>query len=255
VLRFVVELGDGRRYPVEMRGDEIRGLVADGHRVAVDLSALERGTVRTTHVRNLTTAADVETWSPPPWRRATRAATRGQVVSGILTAGIVTGAGSIYRLARPGKKHHKTAVKLAANASAASRHTKPTSNGIVPAIKTQKNKSTGGVAGASLPAAKKESALPFTTPAPKKAAHLPDSLAPPVYTPPAPITTTAAPATRAENGSHDTALALVGGVVFLLAVLLVLVVVRRAGDRRRRLFGAAAGLAVGLAVIAITIRP
>lgn len=39
---------------------------------------------------------------------------------------------------------------------------KPTSNGIVPAIKTQKNKSTGGVAGASLPAAKKAGKLPFT---------------------------------------------------------------------------------------------
>jgi len=39
---------------------------------------------------------------------------------------------------------------------------KPTSNGIVPAIKTQVNKSTGGVAGASLPAAKKQGSLPFT---------------------------------------------------------------------------------------------
>jgi hypothetical protein len=232
VLRFVVELSDGRRYPVEMRGDEIRGLVANGHRVAVDLSALDRGTVRPPRVRNLTTAADVETWSPPPWRRGARAATRGQVVSGILTAGVVTGAGSIYRLARPGKKHHKAAVELTANASAGGPHTTPTSNGIVPAIKTQKNKSTGGVAGA---AAKKAGALPFTTTAPS--------------------TTTAAPATRAENGSHDTALALVGVIVFLLAALLVLVVVRQAGDRRRRLFGAAAGLAVGLVVIAVAVRP
>jgi hypothetical protein len=39
---------------------------------------------------------------------------------------------------------------------------KPTSNGIVPAIKTQVNKSTGGVAGASLPTAKKQGSLPFT---------------------------------------------------------------------------------------------
>jgi opacity protein-like surface antigen len=39
---------------------------------------------------------------------------------------------------------------------------KPTSNGIVPAIKTQVNKSSGGVAGASLPAAKKQGSLPFT---------------------------------------------------------------------------------------------
>jgi len=39
---------------------------------------------------------------------------------------------------------------------------KPTSNGIVPAIKTQVNKGTGGVAGASLPAAKKQGSLPFT---------------------------------------------------------------------------------------------
>jgi hypothetical protein len=39
---------------------------------------------------------------------------------------------------------------------------KPTSNGIVPAIKTQVNKSTGGVAGASLPAAKQQGSLPFT---------------------------------------------------------------------------------------------
>jgi uncharacterized surface anchored protein len=39
---------------------------------------------------------------------------------------------------------------------------KPTSNGIVPAIKTQQNKSSGGVAGASLPAAKKQGSLPFT---------------------------------------------------------------------------------------------
>jgi opacity protein-like surface antigen len=39
---------------------------------------------------------------------------------------------------------------------------KPTSNGIVPAIKTQVNKSSGGVAGANLPAAKKAGSLPFT---------------------------------------------------------------------------------------------
>jgi hypothetical protein len=39
---------------------------------------------------------------------------------------------------------------------------RPTNNGIVPAIKTQVNKSTGGVAGASLPAAKKQGSLPFT---------------------------------------------------------------------------------------------
>jgi hypothetical protein len=40
---------------------------------------------------------------------------------------------------------------------------KPTTNkGIVPAIVTQKNKGTGGVAGASLPAAKKQGSLPFT---------------------------------------------------------------------------------------------
>jgi hypothetical protein len=237
VLRFVVELSDGRRYPVEMRGDEIRGLVANGHRVAVDLSALDRGTVRPALVRNLTTAADVETWSPPPWRRAGRAATRGQVVSGILTAGIVTGAGSIYRLARPEKKHHKATVESAARSSAASssRHTKPTSKGIAPAIKTHVNKSTGGIAGASLPAAKKQGALPLTDTAP--------------------ITTTAAPATRAESGSHDAALAVVGGAIFVLAALLALVVLRRAGDRRPRLLGAAAGLAVGVVVVAVAIRP
>jgi len=39
---------------------------------------------------------------------------------------------------------------------------RPTNNGIVPAIKTQVNKSSGGVAGASLPAAKKQGSLPFT---------------------------------------------------------------------------------------------
>jgi uncharacterized surface anchored protein len=39
---------------------------------------------------------------------------------------------------------------------------RPTKNGIVPAIKTQVNKSTGGVAGARLPAAKKQGSLPFT---------------------------------------------------------------------------------------------
>ena len=39
---------------------------------------------------------------------------------------------------------------------------KPTSSGIVPAIKTQVNKGAGGVAGASLPKAKKQGSLPFT---------------------------------------------------------------------------------------------
>jgi hypothetical protein len=250
VLRFVVELSDGRRYPVEMRGDEIRGLVANGHRVAVDLSALDHGTVRPARVRNLTTAADVETWFPPPWRRAARAATRGQVVSGILTAGIVTGAGSIYRLARPGKKHHKAAVELTANTSAGSRHEKPTNSSIAPAL-------------ARPPAAKKAGALPFTTAPPKRTGGIAGASLPaarkgrtlPDFTTPAPITTTAAPATRAESGTHDAALAVVGGLVFLLAALLVLVVVRQGGDRRRRLVGATAGLAVGLAVIAVAIRP
>jgi opacity protein-like surface antigen len=41
-------------------------------------------------------------------------------------------------------------------------YSRPTSKGIVPAIKTQKNKGTGGVAGAKLPAAKKQGSLPFT---------------------------------------------------------------------------------------------
>jgi len=41
-------------------------------------------------------------------------------------------------------------------------YSKPTSNGIVPAIKTQVNKGSGGVAGAKLPAAKKAGSLPFT---------------------------------------------------------------------------------------------
>jgi hypothetical protein len=41
-------------------------------------------------------------------------------------------------------------------------YSRPTSKGIVPAIKTQKNKGTGGVAGAKLPVAKKQGSLPFT---------------------------------------------------------------------------------------------
>jgi hypothetical protein len=216
VLRFVVELGDGRRYPVEMRGDEIRGLVADGHRVAVDLSALERGTVRTTHVRNLTTAADVETWSPPPWKRAARAATRGQVVSGILTAGIVTGAGTIYRLARPGKKEHKT-LKAVTVAKSARVH--------------RVNASAKRIVG------------------PRSASPLPGR------TVTATTTTTTARATHAESGSHDVAVALGGGLVVVLMALLVLFGLRQAGDRRRRLLGAAAGLAVGVVIVAVAIHP
>jgi hypothetical protein len=39
---------------------------------------------------------------------------------------------------------------------------RPTNRGVVPAIKTQVNKGTGAVAGASLPAAKKQGSLPFT---------------------------------------------------------------------------------------------
>ena len=38
----------------------------------------------------------------------------------------------------------------------------PTNNGVVAKIKTQVNKGTGGVAGASLPKAKKQGSLPFT---------------------------------------------------------------------------------------------
>ena len=41
-------------------------------------------------------------------------------------------------------------------------YSKPTSKGLVGVIKTKKNKGTGGVAGASLPKAKKQGALPFT---------------------------------------------------------------------------------------------
>ena len=60
------------------------------------------------------------------------------------------------------KTYSKADLSRALHDAVIQGYKKPTNNGIVPAIKTQVSSGKGGVAGASLPAAKRQGTLPFT---------------------------------------------------------------------------------------------
>ena len=71
MLRFVISPPDAGSVAVEMRGQEIRGLLSDGDRVVVsDLDSADAdGIYRPVRVRNCTTASNVTAWRPPLVKR------------------------------------------------------------------------------------------------------------------------------------------------------------------------------------------
>jgi hypothetical protein len=73
VLRFVLAQSDGSRVAVEMRGDEIRGVLDDGDRVVVETgldAAMVDGVQRPLRLRNESTGSLVVAWQRPWLMRA-----------------------------------------------------------------------------------------------------------------------------------------------------------------------------------------
>jgi hypothetical protein len=88
VLRFVLRVDDDRIVPVEMRGDEVRGVLTEGDRVAID--GFRPGeTLRPTSIDDLTTASPVEVWAPTGiGRLLAHGELRTAALSAVVTSGI-----------------------------------------------------------------------------------------------------------------------------------------------------------------------
>jgi hypothetical protein len=73
VLRFVLSEDGGRRAVVELKGNEIRGLLEDGDRVSFASGRTEQeGVLRPSAVMNSSTGTRVEAWDAPLLQRAFR---------------------------------------------------------------------------------------------------------------------------------------------------------------------------------------
>jgi hypothetical protein len=83
VLRCVLVTESGRRLAMEMRADEIHGLVDDGDRVVVATPPATDGVLRPASVRNLTTGSEVEAW------RRTRVGTALGALPGFVGSALV----------------------------------------------------------------------------------------------------------------------------------------------------------------------
>jgi hypothetical protein len=90
VLRFVVQPDDGNAVPVEMRGEQLRGVLTDGHRVAIEVSGSGHPqrdpTLHPTELRNRTTNALVVMWRPGRIKRSLRWLGPSQVVPAVVAA-------------------------------------------------------------------------------------------------------------------------------------------------------------------------
>jgi hypothetical protein len=71
VLRFRLDIGDGQLLPVEIRGEEVRGDLLDGEKVALDLPRKTEGDVAVSPKRilNLRTGYEVRVWERSRLRR------------------------------------------------------------------------------------------------------------------------------------------------------------------------------------------
>jgi hypothetical protein len=65
VLRFVLETDADGPVAVEMRGDELRGILCDGDHVSIPASEVAGGTLWPRALANLSTGATVEMWQAP----------------------------------------------------------------------------------------------------------------------------------------------------------------------------------------------
>lgn len=83
VLRCVLVTESGHRLAVEMRADEIHGVIDDGDRVVVAVSPTTDGVLRPASVRNLTTGSEVEAW------RRTRVGTALGALPGFVGSALV----------------------------------------------------------------------------------------------------------------------------------------------------------------------
>jgi hypothetical protein len=104
VLQFVVTTADAESVAVELRGEKLYGVVADGHRVALvlpkDFGRQEDRTLRPLRLKNLTTGGVVSAYSAGLGKRALRAGLStakegwmtlvGLVVTAIVTAVLVS---------------------------------------------------------------------------------------------------------------------------------------------------------------------
>jgi len=92
VVRFLLGLDDGTPLPVEMRGEELRGILSNGHRVAVPSPSSggtsDDATLHATRIKNLTTGGIVELWRAGLARRSTRALAPGEVRSAVISAAV-----------------------------------------------------------------------------------------------------------------------------------------------------------------------
>lgn len=87
VVRFVLET-EARSLPVEMRGDELRGVLGEGDQVRLADAPVRNGTVLATHVDNVTTGARVEMWRPSSRVRMARL---GLALAKTAATAVVTG--------------------------------------------------------------------------------------------------------------------------------------------------------------------
>jgi hypothetical protein len=101
VVRFVLSDADGALLAVEMRGEELRGVLNDGDSVAVSRAsrALD-GVFRPSELWNRTTDSRVEMWSPSLRRRVVRAVGPADIWKAAVAAGVGAVAGLVPALAR-----------------------------------------------------------------------------------------------------------------------------------------------------------
>ena len=99
VLRFRLETAEGRTVPIELRGVEIRGDLAEGDRIEVQAGVTVRGdaAVRLPRIMNLTTDSTVEAWNPSALHQA-RSLVGKEALSAAIGAGVTFTIGGLLRI-------------------------------------------------------------------------------------------------------------------------------------------------------------
>jgi hypothetical protein len=224
----VLELG-ARRLPVEMRGEQIDGFLSDGDRVEVPAESVADRTARPHRVENLTTDTPVVVRLPGRLRRYSRLVGAGEIAAALISASLTSGAG--FAVAEVRGSSPAGPVTSTAQVAAGERDAR----GVGPAVPREEPAPGAGLA----PTIKKKPA----SGAPGRSRARP----------------TAAPATKGgepapAHGAVTAAVAALAAAV-AVALALLLVFVRRRRAPWRRIASTAAGVALGLAVVALVIRP
>jgi hypothetical protein len=94
ILRFMMESGGHQKIPVEMRGQQILGVLEIGDEVMIDVARIRDryGVMRPPQVRNLTTDSVVRVASPGFFSKTGRflSSLAASITSGVLTAVLVS---------------------------------------------------------------------------------------------------------------------------------------------------------------------